>query len=270
MSKILFILIFLGLSACDTWTTQDLLLRSTSKLALPLGPVHTPLGDSNTAIRVSLAFSRGPGNQVRTELGHSDNSSGRDGVSKSIGPSMLKPSSNQLSASLCMLSRIPGNGLVLRVGGGATGSSLGSSGWGEVGIAAGNPISIEGFMAGGLVSAESQADWRLETRDSDEGFMKSSVAQSTTTKTYRPFFRGGIHLATRNWGPWAEVQFTHFKVFDSPRGLGSWSLDMTTLGTGWAQPTPFGALVGYLRATSTGADWMNQVGLQWQGEISMP
>jgi hypothetical protein len=259
----------LPLQGCLTETTHDMLLQSTSQLTLPLGPIHTPPQDSGFSLQGALAVSGGRGGSKPVSLSEQEDlgSSNQNNTAEIMGPTSLSTEPLQVSGnvSLSLVDHV-------RLGIGVDGSRMGVAPWGEIGARFGRNTSVEFFTAAGLVPVETRSSWSQWTQrvdPEDELNDTSTVFREYDETDNRFFFRTGVHVARKAGGPWAEIQITRLGLLDSPRASSSWVATFLTLGTGWAQPTPFGTWTAFARATSTRGEWMPQLGLQWTGEMRL-
>ena len=266
------VLCCLVFQACDDITYHDMVLQSASRMPLPIGPVHVPPRDTDASFQASFAVSQGRGGNAPIALTSSGASD--QNLTEVDGPAGLTVGPTQLSGSLSIF---PSEHI--RLGAGVEGSSQGSAGWVELGLRFGRELSVETFADFGKVKVRSQVSWEFQTNDPEDGGSTPSSQQTSSSSENEDFYRFGFHVARRAGGPWAELQITNTGLFESPRtsdgGLSSppsstWGTTLFTTGAGWAQPSPMGTWIAFVRATNTGVRWIPQAGLQWTGEIGLP
>ena len=265
------VLCCLVFQACDDITYHDMVLQSASRMPLPIGPVHVPPRDTDASFQASFAVSQGRGGNAPIALTSSGASD--QNLTEVDGPAGLTVGPTQLSGSLSIF---PSEHI--RLGAGVEGSSQGSAGWVELGLRFGRELSVETFADFGKVKVRSQVSWEFQTNDPEDGGSTPSSQQTSSSSENEGFYRFGFHVARRAGGPWAELQITNTGLFESPRtsdgGLSSppsstWGTTLFTTGAGWAQPSPMGTWIAFVRATNTGVRWIPQAGLQWTGEIGL-
>jgi len=161
---------------------------------------------------------------------------------------------------------------------GIEGTSKESIKWFEAGVRFGKEISFAYTMAAGSMPLQSDATWNVKTstsyRNAHSGKIDTTVVtvrqQDLHSDDHDMFVRIGIHLASRQGGPWGELQFIRPTLLTgSPSCDDSWSANLTELGVGWSEPTRFGTATGYLRTVFGNDEVIPIVGLQWTGEFSL-
>lgn len=270
---------FIVLQACNslnTVTTHDTLLRSSSRLPLPLGPVHVPPKGPGLTFMGSLSIAAQSGTEVPVRVKRDkllfQRNEDRD-TFDATGPSNITVPAGQISAQGSIF--LSEN---FRIGAGIEGASEKSVKWAEIGLRFGDEISFEGTMAIGSFPLQSDATWEVKTttqhRNDRTGVVDTTFVtikqQDYHSESREGFFRIGMHLACRQGGPLGEFQIIFPTLLaGSPSSSNSWSEGLGELGAGWSEPTRYGTATGYVRTVVGYDDIIPVVGVQWTGEFSL-
>jgi len=264
---------FLALQACVT--SQDVLMRSSSHLPLPLGTIHVPPQDSGLLLQGSIAVSGQSSKDVpatmtlQNGLLHGNNGNS----SQVLGPSYVSAPTMQVAAEGSIFM-----GNHLRLGLGLEGTTEHIANWIEVGIRGGSDVGVEGFWAVGSAPVHSTAHWQIKTFTPRYSSFSGNLTGNDTTVSEKTidtsasqgFYRVGLHVARRQGGPWAEVQLISIDLLPvSPSADDQWGSNMTLLGLGWSEPTPLGTATAYARGLVSKGNVHPIFGLQWTGELKL-
>lgn len=268
-SSLFAVLPILMLQACIT--SQDMLLRSSSHLPLPLGAVHVLPQDSGMVLQGSLAVSRHVDRElpIAMSLNNSIFASNNGNTSQVLGPSHASTPSTQVSAEASILLN-----RYVRFGLGLDGTLEHAAGWVEVGMRGGREISVEGFWAVGAVPVSSSTVWQVRTYDSQDYYQRTDTTVTTRTidtSASQGFYRFGVHITrTKGGGPWFEAQMASINLLPTtPTTSDQWGTTLTLLGLGWSEPTSIGTLTGYTRAVIAKGNVHPIFGAQWTGEMKL-
>ena len=247
---------------------KDTLRSSHVSAALPQGSIHTPTEDDTTQFRIQAAAAVSGQWPVTLSIATEPSwSLGWLDSTVILKRARMSFPTWQGSASLAAI--FQGK---LRLGVGFDRSVNGLAKWGDAGFRWGKEWGAEWFVDLGTVPVRAEAHWISERiwknytgHDSSRQIDTSLIGRSD-----RFFWRTGLHFARRSGGPWLEGQWTRISLFTSPSTSVDFMGNVLSLGAGWTQPTRFGALVAYGRASVIGTTWLPpQVGLQWTGEMGL-
>jgi hypothetical protein len=264
----------LALQACIT--SQDMLLRSSSRLPLPLGTIHVLPQDSGMILQGSLAVSEQSDKNlpVGMSLNNSIFGNNTGNTSQALGPSSISTPSTQISTQVSLLLNQH-----VRFGLGIEGTLEHAASWIEVGLRGGREISIEGFWAVGAVPVHSNTLWQTKTYDPQySSYSGSYVGTDTTITTHtidtsasQGFYRFGVHISRRKGGgPWLEAQMASIALLPAtPTTVDQWGTTLTFLGLGWSEPTHLGTATAYARTVISKGNVQPIFGAQWTSEIKL-
>lgn len=266
----------LVLTACNTVTFQDTLVRAQLEGPLPRPPVHLPGRDSaKFGLQGSLALSVSSSDPSDVKLLEPDKDDGY-GNSGHGKETTWDHGAVSGSGEVSLLA-----GRHLRVFAGMQGDLNKKASWVGAGVLLGNrrPLGID-IAVGRTTLARELLGYRVTTLtdncyDVDRVCVPNSesyVAPDTTVwdRTEASFTRFSLTWSPRGGGPWGEFAFTKFQ--DLARTIqGGWNYDGESyqFGAGYAYPTPVGFLVAGIRAESLGEGITPSLLFQFTGDVPL-
>lgn len=264
------------LTACNSVTFQDNLVKAQLEGPLPRPPVHLPGRDTGTfSLQGSLALSVGSPEGADVKLLRPDQKDDL-GNSGHARETTWDPGAFSGSGEVSLLA-----GRHLRLFAGMQGDLNKKASWLGAGLLLGNrrPLGID-LALGRTTLARELSGYRVTTL-TDNCFevdpscvpnSKSFVAPDTTVwdRTEATFTRFSLTWSPRGGGPWGEFAYTKFR--DLARTIqGDWTYDGESYqaGAGWAFATPMGFLVAGLRAESLGEGIEPSLLLQFTGDVPL-
>lgn len=248
-------LAFLAATGCQTVVLNDQMLRSSSQMNLPRGAIRIPPRDSLLEAQASIGVSGSSLGEIPIHPIADNNLSWADPSSRST----LGLSPATVDANIGFWYR---EFLVFRLGVdfGLNGASCAM----EAGIRFGGSISVEAFGGTGVASNSMDAAWLNRQTISHEREQSTSIAADHTSSTgIEPFVLAGLHLQTRNRGPFLEFETLQQTLFRSPSTRTSWMFEANSFTGGWTWRFTDGTLVGYARGTRIEEIWIPSAGVQY-------
>lgn len=265
------------LSACNTVTFQDNLVRAQLEGPLPRPPVHLPRRDSSSfGLQGSLALSISSSEPADVKLLEPDQ---EDDVGNS-GHGRETTWDNGMVSGSGEISLLMGRHV--RLFAGLQGDLDKKASWLGAGVLLGTrrPLGIDISMgrttlarelSGYRVTTLTDNCWEVDRPDCVPT-SESYVAPDTTVwdRTEATFTRFALTWSPRGGGPWGEFAFTKFG--DLARTIqGGWKYDGESyqLGAGYAYATPAGFLVTGIRGESLGEGIVPSLVFQFTGDVPL-